>query len=90
MLHRRDASLDGYPLRRWTTGVAVDDGIEAAAFRPLSDDAWQGLAAEAGALVARLADREPAVYGRCAHWWSTLPSAEVRVLPGGHQPLTAS
>jgi len=58
---------------------------------PLPDDAWQGLAAEAGAaLVAHLADREPAVYGRYAHWWSTLPSAEVRVLPGGHQPFTAS
>ncbi len=57
---------------------------------PLPDDAWQGLAAEACALVARLADGEPAVYGRYAHWWSTLPSAEVRVFPGGHQPLTAS
>jgi hypothetical protein len=79
--------VDGYVCGVWR---AVDDGIEATAFRPLSDDAWQGLAAEAGALVARLADREPAVYGRYAHWRSTLPSAEVRVLPGGHQPLTAS
>ncbi len=79
--------VDGHVCGVWR---AVDDGIEATAFRPLSDDAWQGLAAEAGALVARLADREPAVYGRYAHWWSTLPSAEVRVLPGGHRPLAAS
>ena len=41
-------------------------------------------------LPTLLVDREPAVYGRYAHWWSTLPSAEVRVLPSGHQPLTAS
>ena len=60
----------------------VDDGIEATAFHPLPDDAWEGLAAEAGKLVAFLADREVAVYRRYARWWSTLPSAEVRTLPG--------
>jgi hypothetical protein len=32
--------------------------------------------------VAFLADREPTVYRRYAHWWTTLPSAEVRLLPG--------
>ncbi len=31
-------------------------------------------------LLAFLADREPTVYSRYAHWWNTLPSAEVRVL----------
>jgi hypothetical protein len=47
------------------------------------NDAWQGLAAEARALAAFLADRDPAVYRRYAHWWAKeLPSAEVRLLPG--------
>jgi hypothetical protein len=60
----------------------VDQGIEATAFHRLSDEAWTGLAAEAAALVAFLGDREPMVYRRHAHWWTTLPSAEVRLLPG--------
>jgi hypothetical protein len=61
----------------------VEGGIEATAFHRLDAAAWQGLAAEAAALVAFLADREPAVYRRYAHWWTKgLPSAEVRVLPG--------
>lgn len=45
-------------------------------------DAWEGLAAEAKALVALLADREPRAYRRYDHWWATMPGAEVRVLPG--------
>lgn len=60
----------------------VDGGIEATAFDPLGDEAWAGLAAEARALVAFLADRDPGVYGRYSHWWARLPPAEVRVLPG--------
>ena len=60
----------------------VDDGIEAHAFRPLADEAWEGLAAEAGALVEMLAGRQPAVYGRYARWWSSLPGGDVRILPG--------
>jgi len=32
--------------------------------------------------VAFLADREPEVYRRYTHWWSKLPSAEARLLPG--------
>lgn len=38
--------------------------------------------AEARSLVDFLADREPEVYGRYNHWWSKLPSAEARLLPG--------
>jgi len=60
----------------------VAGGIEATAFHRLSDEAWSGLGAEARALVAFLADREPTVYRRYVHWWATLPSAEVRVVPG--------
>jgi hypothetical protein len=61
----------------------TDDGIEATAFRKLSDDEWDGLEAEARALRAFLADREPLVYRRYGHWWSKgLPAAEVRVLGG--------
>jgi hypothetical protein len=71
--------VDGYVAGVWRP---VEGGIEATAFHPLSDEAWTGLVAEAGALMAFLADREPIVYRRYAHWWTKLPSAEVRVLPG--------
>jgi Winged helix DNA-binding domain len=71
--------VDGYVAGVWRP---VEGGIEATAFHALSDEAWSGLEAEARALVAFLADREPIVYRRYIHWWSTLPSAEVRVLPG--------
>ena len=72
--------VDGYVAGVWRP---VEGGIQATAFHPLPDDAWAGLAAEAAALVAFLADRDPAVYRRYAHWWAKLPSAEeVRVLPG--------
>ena len=63
----------------------VEGGIEATAFSRLPEDAWAGLAAEAAALTAFLADRDPTVYRRHTHWWKTLPSAETRVLPG-HGP----
>lgn len=71
--------VDGCVARVWRP---VEGGIEATAFHPLSDVAWTGLAAEAEALVAFLADREPMVYRRHAHWWKTLAGAEVRLLPG--------
>lgn len=58
----------------------LDGGIEASAFHSLSDESWDGLEAEAGALVSFLAGRDPTVYRRYAHWWDKLPSAEVRVL----------
>jgi hypothetical protein len=59
----------------------MDGSIEVTAFQPLSDDAWRGLATEAAALVAFLAERQPAVYGRYGRWWTAMPSAEVRRLP---------
>jgi Winged helix DNA-binding domain len=73
--------VDGYVAGVWRP---VDGGIEATAFHRLDDEAWEGLTAEAGALVALLADRDPTVYSRYAHWWTKgFPSAEVRLLPGG-------
>jgi Winged helix DNA-binding domain len=71
--------VDGYVAGVWR---AVEGGIEATAFHRLSDEAWSGLAAEAAALVAFLAGREPAVYRRYSHWWALLPHVEVRLLPG--------
>jgi Winged helix DNA-binding domain len=71
--------VDGYVAGVWRT---VEGGIEATAFHPLPDGAWAGLAAEARALAAVLADRDPAVYRRYHHWWATLPPGETRLLPG--------
>jgi hypothetical protein len=71
--------VDGYVAGVWRPSKG---GIEATAFHRLSVDAWAGLEAEARALVAFLADREPTVYRRYAHWWKALPSAEIRILPG--------
>ena len=61
---------------------SVEGGIEATAFHRLPDEVWERLAAEARSLVVFLADREPEVYRRYDHWWSKLPSAEARLLPG--------
>jgi hypothetical protein len=76
--------VDGYVAGVWR---AVQDGIEATAFHALDGFAWEGLAAEARALVPLLADRKPGVYGRYHHWWAKLagaelPDAETRLLPG--------
>jgi hypothetical protein len=72
--------VDGYVAGVWR---AVDGGVEVTAFEPLPAAAWEGLAAEATALSAFLALREPQVYSRYAHWWDKLPApAERRVLPG--------
>lgn len=70
--------VDGYVAGVWRP---VDGGIEASAFHPLSDEAWEGLAIEATRLVAFLAERDPNVYSRYWRWWAQLPDAEVRVLP---------
>ena len=60
----------------------VADGIEATAFHRLDAETWAGLAAEADALMAFLADRDPAVYHPYEHWWEKeMPRAEVRILP---------
>ncbi|SMB81547.1 winged helix DNA-binding domain-containing protein [Deinococcus hopiensis] len=71
--------VDGYVAGVWRP---VSGGIEATAFHPLSEATWAGLASEAEALVAFLAKRDPDVYRRYAHWWTSLPSAEVKRLPG--------
>ncbi|MBA2519995.1 MAG: winged helix DNA-binding domain-containing protein, partial [Chloroflexia bacterium] len=71
--------VDGHVAGVWRP---VAGGIEATAFHRLPDDAWEGLAAEARLLVAFLAGREAEVYRRYTHWWSKLPSAETRLLPG--------
>ncbi|MGW2935647.1 winged helix DNA-binding domain-containing protein [Streptomyces sp. NPDC001156] len=71
--------VDGHVAGVWRP---VEGGIEATAFRELSPEAWDGLAAEARALTTLLADREPLVYSRYGHWWDKLPDARVRILPG--------
>jgi len=71
--------IDGYVAGVWRP---VAGGIEATAFHRLSDDAWEGLAAEARSLLSLLAGRDAQVYGRYDHWWATLPHAEARLLPG--------
>ncbi|MEV8314754.1 winged helix DNA-binding domain-containing protein [Streptomyces sp. NPDC059900] len=69
--------VDGHVAGVWRP---VDGRIEATAFHPLAPADWEGLAAEARALTAFLADREAAVYSRYHHWWAKLPEAEVRIL----------
>ena len=69
--------VDGHVAGVWRP---VESGIEATAFHRLSAEAWGGLEAEARALVAFLAPRDPAVYRRYARWWDGLPGAEVHVL----------
>ncbi len=69
--------IDGYVAGVWRP---LDGGIEATAFHPLSAEAWSGLETEASALIAFLADREPAIYGRYAHWWKAMPHTERRLL----------
>ena len=71
--------VDGYVAGVWR---AVPDGIEATAFAPLPDEAWDKLESEARGLVALLAGRDPAVYRRYRHWWAKLPAGQTRVLPG--------
>jgi hypothetical protein len=71
--------VDGYVAGVWRV---VDRGIEASAFHPLSEAAWEGLAAEAESLLALLAARKADVYRRYDHWWQKdIPAAEVRILP---------
>lgn len=70
--------VDGYVAGVWRP---LESGIEATAFHELPAEAWDGLATEAHRLAAFLADRDPQVYRRYAHWWDSLPSADVRVLP---------
>jgi hypothetical protein len=69
--------VDGYVAGVWRP---IEEGIEATAFHPLDDDTWAGLDAEARALRAFLADRDPLVFRRYGHWWSKLPEGIVRTL----------
>ena len=71
--------VDGHVAGVWRP---VEGGIEASAFHPLSTATWRALEAEADALTAFLAEREPLVYNRYARWWASLPIVEVKVLAG--------
>lgn len=72
--------VDGYVAGVWRV---VKGGIEATAFHPLPEDVWEQLAGEARSLLALIGDRDPKIYSRYHHWWSKIPSAEARLLPGG-------
>jgi hypothetical protein len=69
--------VDGSVAGAWRP---TKDGIEAIAFEHLAKDAWEGLADEARALTAFLADRDPIPYRRYARWYSDLPPTETRLL----------
>jgi hypothetical protein len=72
--------VDGYVAGVWR--AVGGGGIEVTAFHRIPGSAWEGLVAEARALVPFLADREPEVYRRYHHWWDKLPDGETRLLPG--------
>ncbi|MFL5649616.1 MAG: winged helix DNA-binding domain-containing protein [Chloroflexota bacterium] len=70
--------VDGFVAGVWRP---VEDGIEATAFRQLSEGEWTGIDDEARSLLTFLDGRDRRVYqGRFAHWWDGLPTAEVRVV----------
>jgi hypothetical protein len=69
--------VDGYVAGVWRI---TDGQVEATAFHPLPEQAWDGLAAEASALLTLITDRDPALYGRYGHWWKKLPDGERRLL----------
>ncbi|MBD8078412.1 AlkZ family DNA glycosylase [Cellulosimicrobium arenosum] len=69
--------VDGYVVGVWRPAGA---GIEVTTYRPVPDDAWPALEAEARSLVGFLADRDPEVFSRYGHWWAKLPPGSVRML----------
>jgi hypothetical protein len=69
--------VDGFVAGVWRP---VGTGIEVTAFHDLDGESWQGIEAEARALAAFLAPREPRIYARYARWWAGLPAAAVRVI----------
>jgi hypothetical protein len=69
--------VDGFVCGVWRQ---VDDGIEVTAFHALSEAAWEGIEAEARALLALLDGRDDTVYGRFGHWWKRFEGVEVRVV----------
>ena len=72
--------VDGYVRGVWRPAPDGAAGIEITAFERLDKATWTALEGEAHDLVAFLANRQPDVYRRYAHWWDKLPSEEVRVL----------
>jgi hypothetical protein len=75
--------VDGLVAGVWRAvcdGDGRGGGIEVTAFEPLPAPVWDALAAEAGALAAFLAARQPRPYARHDRWWATLPAAQTRVL----------
>jgi hypothetical protein len=72
--------IDGQVAGTWRP---VDGRIEIGAFHPLTEPDWAALEVEAAALHAMLADREPPIYRRFAHWWvKGLPIEQTRRLAG--------
>src|SRR5690606_11503990 len=69
--------LDGRVAGVWRP---AEGGVEASAFRKLTRDEWDGLAAEAERL-APLAARGPLLQARFLNWWRDLEGAETRLLP---------
>ena len=74
--------VDGLVAGVWRPAPAGATGIEVTAFERLDKATWAALEGEAHDLVAFLADRQPDVYRRYAHWWDKLPAGEVRILAG--------
>jgi hypothetical protein len=64
----------------WRPGPDGQAGIEVTSFKHLDKATWSALEGEAHELVAFLADRQPDVYRRYAHWWTKLPAGDVRIL----------
>ena len=73
--------VDGYVAGVWRPAPDGSSGIEVTSFERLDKSTWAALDGEAHDLIAFLADRQPDVYRRYAHWWEKkLPAAEVRIL----------
>jgi len=69
--------VDGFVCGVWRH---VEGGIEVTAFHALDDAAWEGIEAEARALLELLDGRDEAVYGRFGHWWNRFEGEQVRVV----------
>ncbi len=72
--------VDGHVAGVWRPAPDGTAGIEITAFERLDKATWAALEGEAQDLVAFLADRQPDVYRRYAHWWEKLPAGDVRIV----------